>query len=120
MDGAPSSKRVRFKPSVGVSVGARARGASLVPPTTASCSRVASPARGEEVEEEEALLEGEEVKKEHGGTLKAETKHIWSQGYNSEDEYSHVGQTLTEAEWREKDLRLVSWNLLSSGCDVFS
>jgi len=86
MDGAPSSKRVRFKPSVGVSA-ARARGASLVPATTASCSRVASPARGEEEEEEEeALHEGEE-------------------GYNSEDEYSHVGQTLTEAEWREKDLR---------------
>ena len=60
MDGAPSSKRVRFKPSVGVSA-ARARGASLVPATTASCSRVASPARGEE-EEEEALHEGEEVK----------------------------------------------------------
>ena len=59
MDGAPSSKRVRFKPSVGVSAG-RGRGASLVPATTASCSRVASPARGEE-EEEEALLEGEEV-----------------------------------------------------------
>ena len=62
MDGAPSSKRVRFKPSVGVSA-ARARGASLVPATTASCSRVASPARGEEEEEEEeALHEGEEVK----------------------------------------------------------
>ena len=61
MDGAPSSKRVRFKPSVGVSAG-RGRGASLVPATTASCSRVASPARGEEEEEEEeALLEGEEV-----------------------------------------------------------
>ena len=60
MDGAPSSKRVRFKPSVGVSA-ARARGASLVPATAASCSRVASPARGEE-EEEEALHEGEEVK----------------------------------------------------------
>ena len=60
MDGAPSSKRVRFKPSVGVSAG-RGRGASLVPATTASCSRVASPARGEE--EEEALLEGEEVDK---------------------------------------------------------
>ena len=59
MDGAPSSKRVRFKPSVGVSAG-RGRGASLVPATTASCSRVASPARGEG-EEEEALLEGEEV-----------------------------------------------------------
>lgn len=26
-------------------------------------------------------------------------------GYNSEDEYSHVGVTLTEAEWVEKDLR---------------
>ena len=26
-------------------------------------------------------------------------------GYNSEDEYSHVGVTLTEAEWTEKDLR---------------
>ena len=33
----------------------------MVPATTASCSRVASPARGEEEEEEEALLEGEEV-----------------------------------------------------------
>ena len=63
MDGAPSSKRVRFKPSVGVS-SARARGASLaLPATTASCSRGASPARGGE-EEEEALLEGEEVKSE--------------------------------------------------------
>ena len=58
MDGAPSSKRVRFKPSVGVAT-ARSRGASLVPATSASCSRVASPARGQE--EEEALLEGEEV-----------------------------------------------------------
>ena len=27
------------------------------------------------------------------------------EGYNSEDEYSHVGQTLSEDEWREKDLR---------------
>ena len=27
------------------------------------------------------------------------------EGYNSEDEYSHVGQTLSEAEWLEKDLR---------------
>ena len=60
MDGAPSSKRVRFKPSVGVAT-ARSRGASLVPATSASCSRVASPARGQEEEEEEALLEGEEV-----------------------------------------------------------
>ena len=33
----------------------------MVPATSASCSRVASPARGEEEEEEEALLEGEEV-----------------------------------------------------------
>ena len=32
-----------------------------MPATTASCSRVASRARGEEEEEEEALLEGEEV-----------------------------------------------------------
>ena len=27
------------------------------------------------------------------------------EGYNSEDEYSHVGQNLTEEEWREKDVR---------------
>lgn len=27
------------------------------------------------------------------------------EGYNSEDEYSHVGQNLSEAEWVEKDLR---------------
>merc|ERR1719513_354197 len=27
------------------------------------------------------------------------------EGYNSEDEYSHVGQTLTEEEWLEKDIR---------------
>ena len=27
------------------------------------------------------------------------------EGYNSEDEYSHVGQTLTEEEWVEKDDR---------------
>lgn len=33
--------------------------------------------------------------------------NLFEQGYNSEDEYSHVGQTLTEAEWREKDLRFV-------------
>jgi hypothetical protein len=26
-------------------------------------------------------------------------------GYNSEDEYSHLGLTLTEEEWQEKDLR---------------
>ena len=26
-------------------------------------------------------------------------------GYNSEDEYSHVGVTLTEEEWAEKDRR---------------
>ena len=76
MDGAPSSKRVRFKPSVGVSA-ARARGASLVPATTASCSRVASPARGEEEEEEEeALHEGEEVKNKVTHTWRAETNQI--------------------------------------------
>ena len=77
MDGAPSSKRVRFKPSVGVS-SARARGASLaLPATTASCSRVASPARGEEEEEEEALLEGEEVSSEQAQpTWKADTENI--------------------------------------------
>ena len=28
-------------------------------------------------------------------------------GYNSEDEYSHVGATLTEEEWLEKDRRFV-------------
>ena len=28
-----------------------------------------------------------------------------AQGYNSEDEYSHVGQNLTEEQWRDKDLR---------------
>jgi len=54
------------------------------PPTTlASCSsRVPSPVpeRGQEEEEEE-------------------------EGYNSEDEYSHVGQNLTEEQWRDKDLR---------------
>ena len=27
------------------------------------------------------------------------------EGNNSEDEYSHVGQNLTEEEWREKDAR---------------
>jgi len=49
-------------------------------PALPSCSRVPSPTPEEEnVEPEE--------------------------GYNSEDEYSHVGQTLTEAEWSEKDLR---------------
>ena len=26
-------------------------------------------------------------------------------GYNSEDEYSHIGVTLTEDEWQEKDRR---------------
>lgn len=81
MDGAPSSKRVRFKATV--SGPSRARGGSslsLAPsPAPPSCSRVApSPPREEEEEEE---------------------------GYNSEDEYSHVGQTLSEAEWLEKDLR---------------
>ena len=48
-------------------------------PTIASCSRVDSTPRTQEEEEEE-------------------------EGYNSEDEYSHVGQTLSEAEWLEKDL----------------
>ena len=53
---------------------------SLAPvPTIASCSRVDSTPRTQEEEEEE-------------------------EGYNSEDEYSHVGQTLSEAEWLEKDL----------------
>ena len=28
------------------------------------------------------------------------------EGYNSEDEYSHVGQNLSEDEWREKDSRV--------------
>jgi len=84
MDGAPpSSKRVRFKTSVS-SCPSRARGGSnhsLAPvPTIASCSRVDSTPRTQEEEEEE-------------------------EGYNSEDEYSHVGQTLSEAEWLEKDLR---------------
>ena len=27
------------------------------------------------------------------------------EGYNSEDEYSHVGVQLTEEEWQEKDRR---------------
>ena len=75
----------------------------MVPATTASCSRVASPARGEEEEEEEALLEGEEVDRQT--SLREQIFQLQPQGYNSEDEYSHVGQTLTEAEWREKDLR---------------
>ena len=80
MDGAPTNKRVRFKPS-----SFKPSLPSLVPAAAASCSRVASPARGEGEEGEE----GDEVE----------------EGYNSEDEYSHVGQTLTEAEWLEKDLR---------------
>merc|ERR1712025_738555 len=32
-------------------------------------------------------------------------EELAEEGYNSEDEYSHVGQTLTEEEWLEKDLR---------------
>jgi len=50
-------------------------------PSLPSCSRVPSPVPervGEDLAEE---------------------------GYNSEDEYSHVGQTLTEEEWLEKDIR---------------
>ena len=52
-------------------------------PSLPSCSRVPSPVPdrvGEDVAEVE-------------------------EGYNSEDEYSHVGQTLTEEEWSEKDVR---------------
>jgi len=30
---------------------------------------------------------------------------LQEEGYNSEDEYSHVGQNLSEEEWREKDSR---------------
>ena len=51
------------------------------PPPLPSCSRVPSP----EPETEEA-----------------------EEGYNSEDEYSHVGQTLTEEEWLQKDVRFES------------
>lgn len=52
-------------------------------PSLPSCSRVPSPVPEREGED---LAEVEE-------------------GYNSEDEYSHVGQTLTEEEWVEKDAR---------------
>jgi len=76
LDGAPSSKRVRqHRPHPPV----RVRPTPALP----SCSRVPSPVPENEGED---LAEVEE-------------------GYNSEDEYSHVGQTLTEEEWVEKDLR---------------
>jgi len=76
LDGAPSSKRVRqHRPHPPVRV--------RPTPSLPSCSRVPSPVPdrvGEDVAEVE-------------------------EGYNSEDEYSHVGQTLTEEEWSEKDVR---------------
>merc|ERR1712106_893299 len=76
LDGAPSSKRVRqHRPHPPVRV--------RPTPSLPSCSRVPSPVPENEGED---LAEVEE-------------------GYNSEDEYSHVGQTLNEEEWLGKDLR---------------
>eukprot|EP00092_Neocalanus_flemingeri_P022135 GFUD01024011.1.p1 GENE.GFUD01024011.1~~GFUD01024011.1.p1 ORF type:complete len:552 (-),score=140.82 GFUD01024011.1:329-1984(-) len=75
LDGAPSSKRVRQHRP---HPPVRVRPAPALP----SCSRVPSPVPDER--------EGEDLVEE---------------GYNSEDEYSHVGQTLSEEEWVEKDLR---------------
>jgi len=77
LDGAPSSKRSRISHRGYQHQHQTTSSYQLLP----SCStRVPSPTAEQ--------LEGEE-----------------EEGYNSEDEYSHVGQTLSEDEWREKDLR---------------
>jgi len=84
LDGAPSSKRVRQHRVVsGSTRNVGGRGVSTVLP--GACERVPSPA----VVGSEDRVGEEEVE----------------EGYNSEDEYSHVGQNLSEAEWVEKDMR---------------
>jgi len=75
LDGAPSTKRVRHR----MGHAHRGRG-SKRDYMTPSSSRATPP----RPEAEEGEGEG---------------------GYNSEDEYSHVGVTLTEEEWAEKDRR---------------
>jgi len=73
LDGVPSAKRAR---PTHPSRHGRARSKPYVP--TPSSSRVEASVPLEEEEEDDT-------------------------GYNSEDEYSHVGATLTEEEWLEKD-----------------
>jgi len=101
LDGAPSTKRVRqhmqqhsrhgpVRERVGVakpsSVGLCPSG--RVVPEAVSCPRVPSPSVGLAQPQQQDL-----------GDSDTEV------GYNSEDEYSHVGANLTEAEWLEKDRR---------------
>jgi OTU domain-containing protein 5 len=70
----------------------RSRSSTYV--SSPSSSRVETPLQEEELLEENGV---------YGGGEEEEEEEL--AGYNSEDEYSHVGVTLTEPEWVEKDLR---------------
>jgi len=98
LDGAPSSKRARQHRGAGgvrerVQAGGAGPGLVLASArVTAEPPRVPSP----QVSAGCSRHAGVQQEQDHSDT---------EVGYNSEDEYSHVGGSLSEAEWLEKDRR---------------